>query len=107
MERLFALGRLLDYYGAFLTERQRDLLRQYAYEDCSLSEIAEREHISRQAVRDAISRAEGELTQMEEKLRLIDKTDRTREILDTLEQAETDPKARGGLAALRRIWEEE
>lgn len=72
MNRLVELGQLMDWYGAFLTERQRSLVRQYAYEDRSLGEIAEREGISRQAVRDAILTAESELKDMEAKLSLID-----------------------------------
>ena len=107
MERLITLGRLLDYYGAFLTPRQRGLVRQYAYEDCSLAEISEREGISRQAVRDAITRAERELTQMEDRLRLIDKSDRTRKLLAELEQGETDPEQRSRIQRLKSIWEDE
>lgn len=84
MDRLVELGQLLDWYGAFLTERQRSLVRQYAYEDCSLREIAEREGISRQAVRDAIRRAEAELRDMEEKLGLIDTNQKQRELLEKL-----------------------
>ena len=45
MERLFELGMLLDRYESLLTERQAGILRQYADENCSLSEIAEREGI--------------------------------------------------------------
>lgn len=75
MNRLIELGQLLDWYGAFLTERQRSLVCQYAFEDCSLGEIAEREHITRQAVRDAIATAENELRAMEQKLRLIEKSE--------------------------------
>ena len=72
MDRLVELGQLLDWYGAFLTERQRLLVRLYAYEDLSLGEIADREGITRQAVRDAISTSEAELRDMEAKLGLIE-----------------------------------
>ena len=54
MEKHVELGCLLDYYGALLTERQRALLEEQVSEDCSLAEIAEREGISRQGVRDAL-----------------------------------------------------
>ncbi len=70
MERIVELGNLLDCYGALLTERQRTLLFQQVCEDCSLSEIAEREGISRQAVRDAIVSGERQLRQYEEALGL-------------------------------------
>ncbi len=81
MDRIIELGQLLDYYGAFLTERQLSLARQAAYEDCSLAEIAEREGVSRQAVRDAIQRAERELDGMEQRLGLIQKTRRAHRLI--------------------------
>jgi uncharacterized protein len=84
MNRLVELGQLLDWYGAFLTQRQRSLVRQYAFEDCSLGEIAEREGITRQAVRDAIATAETELRDMEQKLGLITKNERSRALLNEL-----------------------
>ena len=84
MNRLVELGQLVDWYGAFLTQRQRSLVRQYAFEDCSLGEIAEREGISRQAVRDAVATAETELRRMESALGLIRKSARTRELLAEL-----------------------
>ena len=57
MEKHVRLGLLLDIYGELLTERQRSILFQSVNEDCSLAEIAEREGVSRQAVRDAIIKA--------------------------------------------------
>ena len=50
------IGALLDVYGAFLSEKQRTLAEHYYFDDLSLSEIAENENISRQAVRDIIRR---------------------------------------------------
>ena len=61
---------LLDFYGSMLTERQRSFLEYYYEDDLSLAEIAENEGITRQGVRDAIKRAEGQLYQMEERLGL-------------------------------------
>lgn len=68
MEKHVELGCLLGYYGALLTERQRALLEQHVLEDCSLAEIAEREGISRQGVRDALKRGEDQLYELEQKL---------------------------------------
>lgn len=84
MDRLIELGQLFDYYGAFLTERQRGLVDAYANENLSLGEIAEREGISRQGVRDGIVRAEQQLRQMERQLGLIRRTARLRAQLDGL-----------------------
>ena len=71
MEKHIELGSLLDYYGALLTGRQRALMEQYLLEDCSLAEIAEREGISRQGVRDALKRGEEQLYALEQSLGLM------------------------------------
>ncbi len=107
MDRLIELGQLMDWYGEFLTERQRSLVRQYAFEDCSLSEIAEREGISRQAVRDAIATAENELKNMEQKLGLIQKEARAKELLDALAQTELTDRQKSIVDALAKITTED
>lgn len=62
---------LLDFYGDMLTEKQRLFISCYYNDDLSLSEIAADEGITRQGVRDAIKRAEGQLISMEERLGLV------------------------------------
>ena len=62
---------LLDYYGALLTDKQRDFISLYYDEDLSLSEIAENSGITRQGVHDNIKRAAAELKAYEEKLGLF------------------------------------
>ena len=62
---------LLDFYGDMLTEKQRNFISCYYNDDLSLSEIAANEGITRQGVRDAIKRAEAQLTGMEERLGLV------------------------------------
>lgn len=62
---------LLDFYGSMLTERQQAFMEYYFEDDLSLAEIAENEGITRQGVRDAIKRAEGQLFDMEERLGLV------------------------------------
>ncbi len=57
---------LLDFYGPFLSEKQRNLLHHYYNEDLSLSEIAENESITRQGVRDLIKRGELQLKKYED-----------------------------------------
>ena len=73
MEKHVRLGLLLDIYGELLTERQRSILFQSVNEDCSLAEIAEREGVSRQAVRDAIIKAADNLEEYENRLKLMER----------------------------------
>ena len=62
---------LLDFYGDTLTDKQRDYFEQYYGADLSLSEISENEGITRQGVRDVISRTEAILQEMESQLGLV------------------------------------
>ena len=107
MNRLVELGQLMDWYGAFLTERQRSLVRQYAYEDCSLGEIAEREGISRQAVRDAILTAESELKDMEAKLSLIDTNEKLLRLIVQFGETQLNEAQKDLLRQMRGLVSEE
>lgn len=70
MAKDLRISYLLDFYGELLTETQREAVDAYYNQDMSLSEIAADRDISRQGVRDAIKRAEQQLTEMEERLGL-------------------------------------
>lgn len=62
---------LFDYYGALLSNKQRECFDLYYNEDLSLSEIAELQGISRQGAWDNIKHAEEKLREIEEKTGLI------------------------------------
>lgn len=74
MEKNVQISILLDIYGKLLTEKQYKLLDDYYNNDLSLSEIAENEDITRQAVRDNLKKGEKNLFEYEEKLRFMKKT---------------------------------
>ncbi len=67
----YRMTMLYDFYGELLTERQQEFFDLYYNEDLSLAEIAENYGISRQGVRDVIVRAEGIMTEMEDKTGII------------------------------------
>lgn len=77
---------LLECYGSLLTEKQRDIMQLYYYEDLSLSEIAENENITRQGVHDAIKHAEQYLDDFEEKVGFVKKMNSLRESLKNIDQ---------------------
>ncbi len=77
---------LLDFYGEMLTQKQHDFLVYYYDDDLSLSEIAENEGITRQGVRDAIKRAEGQLFDMEERLGLAKRFTEMRKGLEEIKE---------------------
>ena len=114
MDRIFELGRLFDAYGVLLTERQQNVVDQYANENCSLAEIAEREGISRQAVRDLLVRSERTLHDYEEKLHLCERASQQRTVVGAMARRFHDvafaPAERdafdGYLLTLTEIWED-
>lgn len=62
---------LFDYYGALLSEKQRECFDLYFNEDLSLSEIAEIMSITRQGAWDNIRKAQERLCEIEEKTGLV------------------------------------
>ena len=68
MEKNVKISILLDIYGKLLTQKQYKLLDDHYNNDLSLSEIAENENITRQAVRDNLKKGENNLFEYEEKL---------------------------------------
>ena len=73
-----------DYYSGILTEYQSQLISMYYDEDLSLNEIGERLSISPQGVRDALKRAEKTLEELEAKLHLVEKSEKTKSLLEKL-----------------------
>ena len=71
MEKNVQISLLCQTYGKLLTEKQLDILENYYDNDLSLSEIAENEGITRQAVRDIIKKGENKLFDLEEKLGIM------------------------------------
>ena len=67
----YRMALLYDFYGDMLTDRQKEFYDLYYNEDLSLAEIAENYGITRQGVRDVIVRAEGVLTELEDKTGII------------------------------------
>ena len=74
MEDSVKISVLLEIYGKLLTKKQYNLLDDYYNLDLSLSEIAENEHITRQAVRDNLKKGENKLFEYEEKLGIMKTT---------------------------------
>jgi predicted DNA-binding protein YlxM (UPF0122 family) len=66
-------GRLYDFYGGLLTDKQKNIMEFYFYDDYSLAEIAAKENTTRQAVYDLLKRVEQTLEKYEEKLKLLER----------------------------------
>jgi len=70
MDKFEYINELLPFYEQLLTERQREIVQYYYYEDLSLSEISEILQISRNAVYDTLKKVEKSLEEYEIKLKL-------------------------------------
>lgn len=74
MEEKVKISILCEYYGKLLTKTQYEFINDYYNNDLSLSEIAENNNITRQAVRDIIKKGEKKLFEYEEKLSFMKRT---------------------------------
>ena len=74
MEEKVKLSMLCQFYGKLLTQKQCEFINDYYNNDLSLSEIAENNNITRQAVRDIIKKGEKKLFEYEEKLQFMKRT---------------------------------
>ncbi|MFZ5975908.1 MAG: YlxM family DNA-binding protein [Bacillota bacterium] len=117
MEKRVRIGCLFDFYAELLTERQQAILDEHYNQDLSLSEIAHRLSISRQAVLDTLRRGEAQLEHWEEKLgiyALYSKNtkalDKCLELLEGIGQNDENTGAvqalQKELKAMRDGWEE-
>lgn len=94
MDKNVKLSILCDLYGKLLTEKQFEFLNDYYNNDLSLSEIAENNNITRQAVRDIIKKGEKKLFEYEEKLffmkRMLNQEKTIQHILSELAKIQKD-----------------
>jgi len=97
MSKNLKMSLFLDFYGQFLTPRQRDIMELYYYEDLSLAEISEHKKITRQGVHECIKRSEQTLAEFEQKLQLADRFSKLssslEEILKTAENIKSSEKS--------------
>lgn len=81
MEKFVEITYLFDFYQELLTDKQRELVMQYYFDDLSLGELAIQHSISRQSIFDTIKKAEQKLLDYEKKLCLYSKYKHNEETL--------------------------
>jgi uncharacterized protein len=84
LEKTTRMNYLFDFYQSLLTPKQRSYMALYYLDDYSLGEIAEEYNVSRQAVYDNIKRTEAMLEEYENKLRLFEKFQQRKQILQQI-----------------------
>ena len=73
MEKNVKISMLNEIYGKLLTQKQNEIIEDYYNNDLTLSEIAQNNKITRQAVRDILKKGENKLLEYEEKLKYMKK----------------------------------
>jgi len=87
VEKMYEISMLYDFYGELLTPRQKSIMQYYYEENYSLGEIADETGVSRQAVYDAVRKAEKSLHSYEDKLGLVKRFIQTESDIEKAEQA--------------------
>lgn len=94
MEEKVKISILCEFYGKLLTKKQYEFINDYYNNDLSLSEIAENNNITRQAVRDNLKKGEKKLFEYEEKLnfmkRMLNQEKTIEKILSELEKIQSN-----------------
>lgn len=103
MEKLMEQALLYDFYGELLTEHQRKLYQEVVFDDLSLSEAAEEEHISRQGVHDLIRRCDKSLREYEAKLGLVAKFQETKALAAEMRRITEECRCTGDVGLLEEL----
>lgn len=94
MEKKVEISILCELYGKLLTKKQLEFMNDYYNNDLSLSEIAENNDITRQAVRDILKKGEKKLFEYEEKLefmkRMLKQEKKIEKVLSELTKIQKD-----------------
>ena len=110
MEKNVKLSILCQLYGKLLTKKQYEFLNDYYNNDLSLSEIAENNGITRQAVRDNIKKGEKKLFEYEEKLlfmkRMFNQEKKIEKVLSELTKIQKDSSDKKVASILESIKKE-
>lgn len=86
MDKEIYLSALYDYYSVLLTEKQKSYFEDYYFNNYSLSEIAENNKTSRNAIHKQVKETENKLIDLEDKLKLYQKAGEIMEIIKDLDQ---------------------
>ena len=103
MEKIVEQGLLYDFYGELLTDHQRHVYEDVVFNDMSLSEIAEEQGISRLGVHDLNKRCDRILAGYEEKLRMVEKFNQTKRMVEEIKTLAGTYKKNGDMNLIDRI----
>lgn len=104
LDTMIEYAMLFDFYGALLKDRNIEIFEDYMFNDMSLSEIADEQHMTRQGVRDTVMRSRKKLLTYEEKLGLVERFNTVKRqinsIIDKTDEVRRAVVIDGGTAVL-------
>ena len=92
MKELVYYTMLYDIYGSLLTDKQRLYFEEYYFKNLSLSELATRYKISRNAIHKQLKETIKRLENYEDNLRLAKKNEMLERIIETISDEEIKHK---------------
>ena len=92
MEELVHYTLLYDIYGSLLTDKQKEYFEDYYFKNLSLSELASKYNISRNAIHKQIKETIKRLENYEDNLRLAKKNEMLETIIETISDEEIKRK---------------
>ncbi|MBQ0059219.1 MAG: DNA-binding protein [Lachnospiraceae bacterium] len=92
MDEIYTKTLLFDFYGDLLTDHQKNIYQAVVMEDCSLSEVAAEQGISRQGVHDLIKRINKTLNDYESRLHLVNRFLTIKDKVSTISELTEDPQ---------------
>lgn len=106
VENTVRYTKLLDVYGALLTNKQRSILTDYLCYNNTLSEIAQTHKTTRQAVNDIIVRSIAKLDELETKLEFCKKLEEIKISLKEWQKELEHSKLKQKMDNILKIMEE-
>ncbi len=103
MDKRFEQTLLYDFYGELLTEHQKKIYEAVIFDDLSYAEAADMFSVSRQAVHDNVRRTELLLRSYEEKLGLVDRFVKTKELVKEINLLAREFEKTGDAESVRKI----
>lgn len=84
LEKMLRTTLLYDIYKALLTEKQCTYFEEYYFDNQSISEVAAKHNVSRNAIHSQLSLLVEELENYESKLHLLEKYEKTKDIIEKM-----------------------
>ena len=92
MKELVYYTMLYDIYGSLLTDKQKEYFEDYYFKNLSLSELATKYNISRNAIHKQLKETIKRLENYEDNLRLAKKNEMLENIIETISDKELKRK---------------